>query len=203
MFEFRERVGHFAEFRRRHVPGLGRVPAQPARGGPTVERRGFPTHQEQDANCSFEIDHGKIGGRTEREPQIALLQRAIKCRVRLPCRAMPSPGHGRGMVPRRSDGTCVRSRARMTNAFVASPRHATSALGECLSNIKAHPQPPPETVDGFPDPREMTDHQLVDLIDALTRDDQDSEYLRGVAERKVLILRDELARRFGGDDQAR
>ncbi len=47
----------------------------------------------------------------------------------------------------------------------------------------------------------MTNHQLVELIDALTNDGQTTEYLRGVAERKVRILRAELARRSGGDDQ--
>jgi hypothetical protein len=47
----------------------------------------------------------------------------------------------------------------------------------------------------------MTDHQLVEFIDVLTHEEQESEYLRGVAERKVLILRAELARRAGGNDQ--
>jgi hypothetical protein len=48
----------------------------------------------------------------------------------------------------------------------------------------------------------MTDHQLVELIDFLTLEEQKSEYLRGVVERKVLILRAELARRSDGADQA-
>jgi hypothetical protein len=48
----------------------------------------------------------------------------------------------------------------------------------------------------------MTDHQLVELIDVLTNEEQETQYLRGVAGRKVLILRAELARRSSGDDQA-
>jgi RsiG-like len=57
-------------------------------------------------------------------------------------------------------------------------------------------------MDSFPDPRTLTDQKLVELIDALTRDNQETEYLRGVAERKVQVLRAELARRSGreGDD---
>jgi hypothetical protein len=39
-------------------------------------------------------------------------------------------------------------------------------------------------VDFFPDPRELTDSQLVELIDELTRDEPETEYLRGVADRK-------------------
>jgi hypothetical protein len=58
---------------------------------------------------------------------------------------------------------------------------------------------PSESVDSFPDPDAMTDHQLVKFIDVLTHEEQESEYLRGVAERKVLILRAELARRAGDD----
>ncbi len=60
---------------------------------------------------------------------------------------------------------------------------------------------PLEFVDSVPDPREMTDHQLVELINVLTDEEQETEYLRTVAERKVLILRDELTRRSAGDDQ--
>jgi hypothetical protein len=57
-------------------------------------------------------------------------------------------------------------------------------------------------LDSFPDPRTLSDEQLVDLIDELTREDQGTEYLRGVAQRKVQILRAELRRRSGsaGDD---
>jgi hypothetical protein len=47
----------------------------------------------------------------------------------------------------------------------------------------------------------MTDRQLIEVIDVLSYEEQETEYLRGVAERKVLILRAELARRSGGDDQ--
>jgi hypothetical protein len=60
---------------------------------------------------------------------------------------------------------------------------------------------PLEFVDSFPDPRAMTDQQLLDLINVLTDEEQETEYLRGVAQRKVLILRAELTRRSGGDDQ--
>ena len=49
----------------------------------------------------------------------------------------------------------------------------------------------------------MTPRELVELIDALTDEEQETEYLRGVSERKVLILRAELARRSGDDDHAR
>ena len=47
----------------------------------------------------------------------------------------------------------------------------------------------------------MTDQQLVELIDVLTHEEQESEYLRDVAERKVVILGAELARRSGEDDR--
>ena len=50
-------------------------------------------------------------------------------------------------------------------------------------------------MDSFPDPRELTDDQLVKLIGALTRAEPETEYLRGVARRKVEILRTELIRR--------
>ena len=50
-------------------------------------------------------------------------------------------------------------------------------------------------VDSFPDPRALPDQQLVELIHVLTRDEQQTEYLRGVAARKVLLLRAELTRR--------
>jgi hypothetical protein len=49
----------------------------------------------------------------------------------------------------------------------------------------------------------MTDHQLVELIDRLTYDEPETEYLRGVSERKVLILHAELVRRSEGDDRPR
>ncbi len=55
-------------------------------------------------------------------------------------------------------------------------------------------------VDSVPDPRILTDQQLVELIDVLTHDEQESEYLRDVTERKVQILRAELTRRSGSAD---
>jgi hypothetical protein len=58
-------------------------------------------------------------------------------------------------------------------------------------------------VDSFPDPRTLTDQELVELIDVLTRDKQETDYLRGVAQRKVAILRDELIRRSGSGDNLR
>ena len=39
-------------------------------------------------------------------------------------------------------------------------------------------------MDSFPDPRTLTDQQLVELIDLLTREKHDTEYLRVVAQRK-------------------
>lgn len=59
-------------------------------------------------------------------------------------------------------------------------------------------------VDSFPDPRSLTDQQLVELIHVLTRDEQGTEYLRGIAERKVRLLRAELTRRsaIADDDLA-
>lgn len=50
-------------------------------------------------------------------------------------------------------------------------------------------------MDSFPDPRMLTDQQLVELIEVLTRQEQSTEYLRGVARRKVRVLKGELARR--------
>jgi hypothetical protein len=55
-------------------------------------------------------------------------------------------------------------------------------------------------VDSFPDTRTLTDQELVQLIDVLTDEEQESEYLRGVAQRKVRLLRGELARRSGSAD---
>lgn len=50
-------------------------------------------------------------------------------------------------------------------------------------------------MDTFPDPHELTDGQLRDVIDQLTRADHDSEYLRGLARRKIELLQAELDRR--------
>ena len=55
-------------------------------------------------------------------------------------------------------------------------------------------------MDSFPDPRELTDQQLLELIDRLSRGDEETDYLRGVAERKVKILRAELIQRSGRSD---
>jgi len=55
-------------------------------------------------------------------------------------------------------------------------------------------------LDSFPDPHELTDQQLVDLIDVLAHEDHATEYRRGVAQRKVELLRAELTRRFGSPD---
>ncbi|MGZ4285467.1 MAG: hypothetical protein ACXVHB_14930 [Solirubrobacteraceae bacterium] len=46
----------------------------------------------------------------------------------------------------------------------------------------------------------MSDEQLVDLIDELTTQDQETAYLRDVAERKVVVLRAELTRRSSSAD---
>jgi hypothetical protein len=46
----------------------------------------------------------------------------------------------------------------------------------------------------------LTDQQLVDLIDVLAGEKQETDYLRGVAERKVRVLRAELARRSDSAD---
>jgi hypothetical protein len=46
----------------------------------------------------------------------------------------------------------------------------------------------------------LTEQQLVELIDVLSHEEEDTEYLRGVARRKVLVLRAELARRSDGVD---
>lgn len=50
-------------------------------------------------------------------------------------------------------------------------------------------------MDTFPDPHELTNEQLRDLIDQLAGADHDSEYLRGVARRKIEVLQAELDRR--------
>ena len=55
-------------------------------------------------------------------------------------------------------------------------------------------------MDSFPDPRGLTDQQLLELIDRLSRGDEQTDYLRGVAERKVKILRAELIHRSGLSD---
>jgi anti-sigma-K factor RsiG len=55
-------------------------------------------------------------------------------------------------------------------------------------------------VDSFPDPRKLSKQELAELIDVLTRDEQETEYLRGVARRKVRLFRAELARRSGSAD---
>jgi hypothetical protein len=57
-------------------------------------------------------------------------------------------------------------------------------------------------MDTFPDPSELTNQQLVELIDALGQGDQETDYLRGVAQRKIEILRAELTQRSGGDDES-
>lgn len=55
-------------------------------------------------------------------------------------------------------------------------------------------------MDSFPDPSELTDQQLVEFIDRLSHGEHETDYLRGVAERKVEILRAELVQRSGGSD---
>ena len=55
-------------------------------------------------------------------------------------------------------------------------------------------------MDTFPDPRELTDQQLVEFIDRLSRGDQETDYLRAVAARKVKILRAEVIERSGRSD---
>lgn len=55
-------------------------------------------------------------------------------------------------------------------------------------------------MDSFPDPRELTDQQLVELVDRLSHGDEETDYLRGVAEQKVKILRAELIKRSGRSD---
>ena len=57
-------------------------------------------------------------------------------------------------------------------------------------------------MDSFPDPRTLTDQELVDLIDALSHEEQQTDYLGVVAQRKVTVLREELARRSGSADDA-
>jgi hypothetical protein len=75
-------------------------------------------------------------------------------------------------------------------------------MGTPKRNLKPlAPRPSlPFLLDSFPDPHTLSDEQLAELIDVLTRDDQENEHLRGVTQRKVQILRAELIRRSGRTD---